>query len=63
MKRFINKLKRYFEPHWVIIGYHTKEVIGCCSGKEGRAIAMSQEPGCAFKRVSRCKCPSCNEEE
>ena len=58
----MRKLKWYFEPHWIIIGNNTKEVIGCCSGRDGLAVAMYQEPNSTFKRVRRSKCPICKEE-
>ena len=63
MKRFFRKLWWHFQPHYVIIGKHTQEVIGCCTGDEGKALAMEQEPGCTLKRVSRHSCPNCKEAE
>ena len=61
MNKLFNKVYQKLIPHYVVIGKHTKEVIGCCNGSRGRAEVMSQEFDATFKRCSRRACPICQE--
>lgn len=61
MKRLIRKIKQLLTPHYIIIGSHTKEVIGCCNGSKGRAEVLAEEFGATFKRIRKDRCPICKE--
>ena len=64
--RIVFKLRQLWDtwcqPHYLIIGRSTKQVIGCCRGKAGKRDVLAEEPGSTFKRCSKRKCAVCNEE-
>lgn len=48
--------------HYLIIGKHINEPIGCCS-EDAIEDVLKEEPGSTFVEVDPCKCPVCNEED
>lgn len=59
--RIADKIKRELAPHYLIIGHYTGEVIGCTCGDSGKKEVLAEEPLSKFRRVSKRKCPVCEE--
>ena len=54
--------KRTNRPHFIILGSHTGEPIGCTNGIEGIESVLSEEPPeTSFQKVDKASCPICNE--
>ena len=58
----INRLINNLKQHFLIIGKYTGEPIGCTCGKKGKEEVLEEEPGATFRRISKKKCPICNED-
>lgn len=58
--KIARKIKNAITPHYLIFGDYIKEPIGCTCWKRGKEDVLYEEPGSAFKRISKRKCPICN---